>query len=248
MATDQPTLGSTPASAEYVLPPPPRPAGEVVVVAPRSELTAALRRGADAARALGERFGMLAESQAQFVAEVRQRLEALDAAVAEASRAQVKGVLRETFAVLDWCDAVHGELAREAAVAAGGALPIDVAELCADVALAAQTPGQPVYVQGRLPGPFWIRASQLAELVAAALELVAERTLGRGGRSVAIAAADGALRLTIRAVGEPADAVDPRSVARFRRAAQELRAVVRPDALGAGGTGLVVELPSAARE
>ena len=247
MATNQPTLGASP-SAEYVLPPPPRPAGEMLVVAPRRDLGPVLRRASEVAHALGERFAMLLESHAQFTVAVRERLEALDAAVAEASRAQLKGALREVLAVLDWSDAVHGELAHEARLAAAGAQPLDVAALCEEVAAAAHTPEQPVYVQGRMPGPFWVAAPLLGELVAAALELVAERTLGHGARSIAIAVCGGALELTIRGAGEPVDGVDPRSAARVRRAAAALRATVRPDALGAGATGMIVSLPSAARD
>jgi len=44
--------------------------------------------------------------------------------------------------------------------------------------------------------------------------------------------------------GDPREPVDPDSVYRFRQAVEQLGARVRPDVLGPGGSGLVIELPA----
>ncbi len=244
MATNQPTVGvGTPSSAEYVLPQPPRAAGEVVVVAPRGDLAAALRRGSDTARALGERLLPNAESQALLAVELRERLAALDAMIAEASRAQLKGALGDVLAVLEWNDAAHADLLHQLRLASAGAQPIELVDLCEDVAAAQQTPDQPVFVRGQAARPYWGSAPLLADAITAALALVAERTLGQGARSIEIGGADGVLRLGIASAGEPGDGVDPASVARFRHAVERVGAAVKADALGPGSAGLVLELP-----
>jgi hypothetical protein len=246
MPTNQPTVGVSPADAEYVLPAPPRPAGEVVVVAPRRELQPALRRGSDVARAIGDRLVPLVDGHAMFTAELRERLQALDTATADASRAQLKGAIRDVLAVLDWADAAQQDLAREARLAAGGVHPIDIGELCQDVAHVVQTADQPVIVQGHSGRPFHGSAPALAELVAAALTLVAERGSGNGVRVVQIGCVEGGVELRVRAAGEVSDGVEADTVARFRRAVAAVGATVRPDALGFGSTGFVIQLPNAA--
>ena len=114
-------------TSDYVLPAPPRGTGEIVVVAPPGDGASSLSRGAEVARRLGARFTALGESQQLFLGELRERIVAIDGVVAEASRAQLKGALGELLAVLDWCDAVQLDALQEAARAADGEEPIDLA-------------------------------------------------------------------------------------------------------------------------
>ena len=235
-----------PATAKYVLPSPPRPGGDVVVVAPRVDSARAFRRGGQVAQALGERFLMLAEAQEIFASELRTRLHDLDVAIPEATKAQLKGAVRDLLSVLEWNDAVQADVIGQSRLAAMGAEPIDVVELCSDVAAEVQGVGQPVVVVGGDAAPWWGVASDLAELVRQALAVVGERSQGVGARSIEVGTADGVVTVQVRGYGDPADAIDVSTVARFRRAASQVGARVRPDALGPGGVGLVVDLPSAA--
>lgn len=244
MSTNRPAT-IDPAAIDYVLPAPPRGGAEVVVVAPRRDVTAVLRRGGEVARTLGDRFLALAESQQLFLEELRDRLDQLDGAIAETPRALLKGAVRETLAVLDWCDTVQADLVAESRQAARGAEPIDVAALCREVAAGVHLDDQPVVVVGRQDAPWWGDAAALADVVRLGLGLVAERTQGHGARSLEIAEAPGAVRLWLASHGEPGDGVEPDSVERFRAAVQRLGATVRPDALGPGSSGLVIELPRA---
>lgn len=242
--TSDPDIVLDPVATEYVLPPPPRASGDVVVVAPRTDLARTWRRGSEVARALGDRFLLQLESQQVFAAELRERLRALDGAIADATRAQLKGAVREVFAVLDWSDAVHADLLCEARLAAAGAEPIEVADLCQEVGAHAQATGQPVFVSGRANAPWWGSAVALADVVRHALGAVAERTQGSGARTIEVGETAGCIRICITGAGEPADAVDAATITRFRRAVEELGAAVRPDALGPGSAGLVIELPA----
>ncbi|MFY9342895.1 MAG: hypothetical protein WAT39_10420 [Planctomycetota bacterium] len=233
-----------PAASEYVLPTPPAKAAEVVVVARRRDVGATLRRGGDVARQLGERFLLLAESHQILAAEVRSRLQALDGAIADASRAQLKGALREAAAVLDWCDTVDTDMVREGRLAAAGHEPIDIAELCTMVAAERQADGPPILVSGQA-GPWWGASATLAEVVGLALDLVAERSQGSGAIAVEVAALGGRTTIAVRAGNSGSEQVDPEVIGRFRRAAAELGAAVHPDASGPGGAGLVLRLPAA---
>lgn len=238
-----PTSVVVPESSEYVLPTRPRPAGEVVVVANHRDVGASLRRGSEVARQLGERFLAMAESQQLLAAELRERLERLDGAIAEASRAQLKGAVRDVLAVLEWSDAVNTELLREGRLAAEGKESIDVAELCTAVAGERQTSEQPIHVGGQC-NAWWGSAPLLAEALGLAIDLVGERSLGVGARSVEVADAPGQVRITVGASGETADRVDPATIERFRRTAAELGASIAPDATGLGGAGIVLQLPA----
>jgi hypothetical protein len=242
--TSDPDIVLDPVATEYVLPPPPKHGGgDVVVVAPRADLARAWRRGSEVARALGDRFVAQVESQQLFGAELRERLLALDAAAADATRAQWKGAVREVLAVLDWSDAVQQDLLREARLAASGAEPIDVADLCQEVGAQVQTAELPVFVRGQAHSPWWGSATALAEVVRQALGAVAERAHGTGARTIEVGETGGRIHVCIAADGEPTDGVEAATVARFRRAVEQIGAAVRPGALGPGGTGLLLELP-----
>ena len=246
MTTDQPSL-LDPSTLEYVLPAPPRTAGEVVVVAPRRDQTSPWRRGSDVARQLGDRFLAMAEGQQLFAAELRERLQTLDLAVADASRAQLKGSIRDVLAVLEWSEAVHADLVRESRLAANGAEPIDLADLCTEVAAQVRTAEQPIYVSGTAP-LWWGPAPAVAAMVKQALQVVAERCQGIGARSLEISETGGGVRLWVTGTGEPGDAMDGDSIARFRRAVEQVGAAVQPDALGPGGVGMVLTLSRTATD
>ena len=244
--TVNPETTLDPNTAEYVLPAPPRAAGEVVVVAPRVDLGRAWRRGGEVARAIGDRFLTLAESHGLFTAELRTRLLALDSTIPDATRAQLKGALRDALSVLDWADAAHADMLRESRLAAGGAEPIDIADLCQEVAAQVQTADQPVFVRGQANSSWWGPAAGLAAVIEQALAVVSERTLGVGPRAIDIDETSAGVRIWVHGVGEPGDAIEATTVARFRRSVEALGALVVPDALGAASAGFVVELPGRA--
>lgn len=246
MVTNPPLAVHAPETAEYVLPSPPRNVGDVVVVAPRRDAGRAWRRGAQVAQALGERFLLLAESQQIFAEELRGRLVELDQSIAEATKAQLKGAVRDLLAVLAWSDTVVTDLAGTSRLAAGGAEPIDVLDLCQEVADDLQAEGPPIHVTGADRVVWWGQAAGLAEAVRFALVLVAERTAAAGARLVEVVPAEGAIEVHIKAAGEPVDQVDAGTATRFRQAVEQLGARVRPGALGPGGAALVLELPPAA--
>ena len=230
-------------TSEYILPAAPRVGAEIVVVPPTRLPFSELRRGGEVARALGDRFLAHAECLQQFLAEVRTRLSSLDNTLTERSRAQLKGALRDVLGVLDWCDAIQSDLQQDCSRAAGGAEPIDVVELCRSVA-AADGSADPVQVSGQLPTAWWGEARVLAKALELGLALVAERTGGSGCRFVEVSAGETNPKIRIACSGDPRGEVDPDAVRRFRQAVEQVGARVLPDAIGPGGSGLVVELPA----
>lgn len=229
----------------YVLPTQKRSAPDVIVVPPRAE--SGLLHRSSGSRVLGDRFLALAECQQQFLAELRARLTVLDGAIAEDSRARLKGALRDVVHVLDWCDSVQTDLELDSRRVAAGLEPIDLLELCGDVVAAIPEAG-PIHVTGGIATPWWGEAAQLAAAVRHGLQLVVERTGGVGARQVEVGATDGSPWIRITGSGEPGDSVEVDSVRRFRQAVASLDARVVPDAMGPGGTGLVLHLPAAATE
>ena len=199
-------------------------------------------RGATVARGLGERFLALADCQQQFLGELRARLEALDTAITDASRAQLKGAIREVSAVLDWCDSVQLDLQTEARRAAAGQEPADLAALCRDVA-GSLGGGGDIDVVDQGAGHWWGDAAALRDAIRHALTLVAERTSGAGSRRLEVGSTDGAPWVRVWSSGEPGDSLEVDSVRRFRLAVGRLGVRVVPDSLGPGGAGLVLLLP-----
>jgi hypothetical protein len=114
MNSDRPAV-IDPQDAGYVLPAPPRTRREVVVV-PEPERPSSLLQRTAASRALGERFHLQAECLQQCLREVRERLAQLDVAIAEDSRAQLKGAVREIDSVVDWCDAIQDHMVSPSAM------------------------------------------------------------------------------------------------------------------------------------
>jgi hypothetical protein len=226
----------------YVLPGRKRPASEVIVVA--HPVGDGFARSSEVARALGDRFLAFAECQQQFLAELRQRLEQLDGAIAEDSRARLKGALLGALDVLQWCEAVQADLAGESGWAASGLEPVDVAALCRAIAAGPSPHVGEVRVAGQVSRPWWGDAARLALAVRAGLRLVSERIGGTGFREVEVADDGGGFRIRIAGYGEPGDGVDPASVEAFRQAAALLQARVTPDALGPGAAGLVLHVPA----
>jgi hypothetical protein len=228
----------------YVLPSPPRRiAGEGPGAAPPRDPEADFRRGEETARQLGDRLALLCEHQELLLGELRERLVALDAEIVDAPRARCRGALREALAVLDWADAAQQDLVRESRLAQGGAEPIDVAALCRDVARRVAVGDQPIYVTGEARATVWGRAPAIACLVREALTVVADRTQGRGARSIDVFEEQGEVRLAIRSTGIPAAPVAAESVARFHRACERAGAVSRPDETGGVASALVLALP-----
>jgi hypothetical protein len=240
--TKQPLEVQDSSKSAYILPGAPRAVGEIVVVPPARLPFSELRRGGEVARALGDCFLPHAECLQQFLAEVRTRLVALDGALAEDSRAQLRGALHDVLGVLDWCDALQSDLQQDCGRAAAGAEPIDVLDLCRSVA-ASSGPAGLVQVSGHLPTAWWGEARVLAKALELGLALVAERTGGHGCRFVELHAEATHPRIRIGSSGDPREEVDPDAVRRFRQAVEQVGARVLPDALGPGGSGLVIELP-----
>ena len=230
-------------TSEYVLPAAPRVVGEIVVVPPARLPFSELRRGGDVARALGDRLLTQAECMQQFLGEVRTRLVSLDSALAEDSRAQLRGALHDVLGVLDWCDAVQTELQQECGLAASGSEPIDVVDLCRSVA-AASGHADSVQVSGQLPTAWWGEARVLAKALELGLALVADRTGGSGCRFVEVYAEATHPMIRITSSGDSREEVDPDAVRRFRQAVDQVGARVLPEAIDPGGSGLVIELPS----
>ena len=241
MTTNPTDVVESPAS-NYVLPGPRRTTSDVIVVQPSS--AARFEGRGRVARSLGDRLLMLAECQRQFLDELRSRLEAIDGAIADDSRARLKGSLREAIGVLDWCDAVQDDLVQDGQRAADGLEPIDLEELSAAVAAESTGHDGSVQVTGHAGHSWWGDSKVLAEAIRAGLDLVSERTGGLGLRRIELGTTDLSPWIRIAGSGEPGDGVDARSLERFRRCAAWLGARVTPDALGPGGAGLVLHLPA----
>jgi hypothetical protein len=230
--------------SDYVLPAPPRVPGELLAVAPSPVGASARRRGGDIARRLGERFAAAVAAEQQFLAELRARLVALDAASADASRAQWKGAVQDALAVVDWCDTVQHTAALESAWASAGCEPLDVAELCCEVAAELRSAGLQVLVQGRCEGLPWLSATAVGDLVRQSVLLVTERVAG-GAVAITVAGDAARFELHFAGNGEPTEP-EATTVQRFRSAVAAVQATVRPDGLGPNGVGFCVDVAAPA--
>jgi hypothetical protein len=76
-----------------------------------------------------------------------------------------------------------------------------------------------------------------------AIELVAERTGGRGAIAVECSVEEDGPRVRARGIGDPAGDVPGPLAHAFRQALAAATATASPDDLGMGGTGLVLRFP-----
>lgn len=233
------------AGLDYVLPAPPRSL-RVPLTPPRAGATAgAAERGGGVAAAIGGRLLVQVESLAGLLTEVQDKLQRLDAAIAEDSRAQLKGGVRQVGEVVEWCAALQQSLAVEAARAAAGEEPVDLSALCQQVVAAGEA-AEPIHVIATRPVVCWAQRAPMRRLLEAALALVAARTGGRGLRCLEIDWRDDVPVLRVRSQGEPGGELAPEVVATFRDAVERAGAQVVPDEHGPGGAGLVLRFPASA--
>ncbi|HEB52579.1 MAG TPA: hypothetical protein ENI87_04905 [bacterium] len=223
----------------YVLPSPPRGQAELLV-ADGASTAVGVASTAAVARAFGERLEVKAQCMGGFLTELRDRLERLDAAIAEDSRAQLKGAVRELGHVVDWCDAVRAELADEGAMARSGREPIDLGQFCEQLATRLQATTEPISVRTVGTVTVWCERGALAHLLERALAVVWARTGGVGLRCLGVAAPDGTPQLRVWSRGEPTGDVDAELVDALRNVATKVGARILPDELGPGGAGLLL--------
>ncbi|MCK5943868.1 MAG: hypothetical protein KAI24_17925 [Planctomycetes bacterium] len=233
-----------PETGSYVLPAPPRGHRDQLVTDTPQQPGAAMLATAEAARGIGARLQLQADSLDGFLGELRERLEQLDLAIAEDSRAQLKGAVREIGSVVDWCEAVQHELAAESARAQAGQEPIDLVALCEQVANARQEMTEPISVVGHAAATCWGERGRLAHMISLALQVVWARTGQRGLRCLEVQWQDSVPCVRVRSRGEPTGEIDAELVDRFREAARAAGAAVVPDEHGPGGAGLVLRLPT----
>lgn len=232
------------ASGEYVLPAPPR--GQRAQLTTSGAVASARPAAAGGvATAIGARMQVQVESFDGLLAEVRSRLERLDAAIAEDSRAQLKGAVREVGEVVDWCHALQESLRAETARAVAGEEPLDLPALCQQV-VAVCDAAAPVHVIAHRPVTCWGKRAPTRSLIERALDLVAARTGGRGLRCLEIDWQDDVPVLRVRSQGEPGGDLRPEVVSAFRDAAARAGAVVAPDEHGPGGAGLLLRFVQSA--
>jgi len=243
MTTDQKQI-LDPETGSYVLPAPPRGHRDQLVT--DGEPSPLLQGStSEVARAIGARFHVQADSLDLFLTELRDRLEQLDGAIAEDSRAQLKGAVREIGNVVEWCQAVQRELATESQRAENGEEPIDLVGLCEQIATSRQEMTEPISVVPRQAASCWGERGRIAHVLHRALDLVWARTSQRGLRCLEVDWQDAVPCVRVRSRGEPTDELDPDLVDAFRAAASSAGVAVVPDEQGPGGAGMVLRLPNA---
>ena len=230
-----------PVTGDYVLPAPPR--GKGLLTVEREPRQPAARQAGGASRAIGERFLVAAESLEGLLSELRDRVENLDQAIAEDTRARLKGAVREITSVIDWCDAASAELAVESAKAVAGFEPVDVGALCKELSDARQDVDHPIAVTTRSEVACWADRGHLMDIVQKALAVVWARTGGHGLRCLEAAWRDGIPSIRVCSRGEPGGEIAPSIIEDVRDAVEGAGITVVPDDLGPGGAGLVLLLP-----
>lgn len=241
MTTD-PNLVLDPVTGSYVLPAPPR--GKSLLTVAAEPKTLVPYQAGIAVRALGERFQVTAQSLELLLLEVRERVHQLDQSIAEDTRAQLKGAVREISKVLDWCDAARTEIANDSSKAIAGLEPVDVVDLCNQLSAAHEGLTDPIAVIARHEVTCWADRGQLRHVVQKALALVWERTGGQGLRCLETEWRDSTPTIRVCSRGEPVEGIDPVVVEDFRLAVENAGITVTPDDLGPGGAGLVLRLPA----
>jgi hypothetical protein len=191
----------------------------------------------------------LLECQERFLAEMRTLLGDLDEMVPDESRARIKAQLRTLGEVLDWSEAVQGDLLQESRWAAAGFEPTDLVALCAEAAARHREshPQCSVTVLGTARRPVWASVPALTALLELTLSLVSERVREGSGLIFEVGEAPDSASVRCVGAGDPVHFDDPELVGSFLRAVSWAGVRIEPDELGPGGAGLVIRLPSTPR-
>jgi hypothetical protein len=235
--------------AEFVLPKPPRHTAPLLVGgAEAGSSPTALRRAADGLAAAGGRIQVLLECQDRFLGEMRAALREMDDSLHEESRARLKAKVRGLVEILDWCEAMQVDLLLEGRRASWNQQAVDLRALCDDAAhdLRGGRHGMAVEIHGDCPTRVWAELPLLGDVIRGALEVVADRIGGQGHIAVELQESADGPAVWIRGMGAPASSQDPVALERFRSSAAAAGVSVTPDALGPGGTGLMLGVPAQA--
>lgn len=230
------------ATAGYVLPPAPR-GRSPLLIEPEPIAPVAVAELA-ALRSAGSRMQALLECQQQFFSELRQALAETEAAVHEETRVRIIRQVAQLGEILDWCEAVQGDLVLESRRAAMGWQAVDLAAALRQAAERHET-ATPVLLIGQSSMPWWGRREDLDRLLTLALRVVSERIGGSGSIHVELGDSEHGHNLRVLGLGEPCPVASEQLIGSFRAAAAAARAVVSPDALGVGGSGFVLRFGAA---
>jgi hypothetical protein len=194
-------------------------------------------------RAVSLRIEGLVQCQDMVLGELRQALRA--AWTAAATGAEVGAHLAGALTILDWSEAVQGDLHDECRRVATGQQPLDLAEVCAAVlqVYSGSAPRPDLVLHGAANLRVWAERRACERLVWLAVELVFARMGGRG--SVALEVDEDSAGPWVRIHGRAGSSARVPAVlaAEFRAQADALRAAVAPDESGLGGAGLVLRFP-----
>jgi hypothetical protein len=238
--TDVPAPAATAHSGGYVLPKPARPANEFVLPGARP-MPRAL--AAEVARAIGHRTSALLECQARLLDELRQGIGEIDADLGDATRARLRGLVKNASSVLDWCGAVQADLARESAWAARGLQPIELQGFLRELQGSAGAAGTALQLRAEREVTWWGDGARLGEVMVSALDLVRARVGGSPSALIELQEAGPGCAIRVAGLGAVAAEIDAALVESFRHAVALLGARVTPDPRGPAGTGFVLQLP-----
>lgn len=233
---DEESKGAQGESPVHQVPPMPTSISQVA----RASAAAALQ---GAAAGLAPKLASLGKLEEEF----RTVLSELRDVAEEGSRAQMLARIQRLEDVLRWQVETRDDLDRELDRIAQGSTDVDLEELLREVQLQVESffPGLRVNMAAqeqdlRICG----RAAELCEGLYLAVALTAQRIRGRGSVNIESRRDGGVIKVVIRGYGEPVAVASSEQQQRCREVLVEGHGgYIRPDELGAAGTGMVIDLP-----
>lgn len=237
-----PTTHTTPG---YVLPSAPR--GRSTLVIDPEDRQAATDSERNALCAAGSRMQALLECQQQFFGELRLALAETGASVHEEPRARIMRHVAQLGEILEWCEAVQADLMLESQRAAMGWQAVELGEALHEAAARQEAQAEvSVLVSGHASSTWWGKPAELDRALGLALQIVTARIGGTGSIQVELGEGEQGHTIRVLGLGEPRPIGCETLVRSFRAAAAAIGAKVAPDALGVGGSGFLLRLPTAA--
>ncbi len=195
----------------------------------------------------GERVAPKMESLGTLLGELDTALNDLEEAVQEGIQARLGGRLKVAREISDWIRATAEDVTLDVEGMSGGFQSVDLFELVHEIHGQVETFFPELCINltpAEGDSHCWARATDLSEALFIAMAITSHRISGRGSINIEVVGSPEEARVRMLGLGEPVPVAAGEEMGRFRQIlVEEHGGRIVPDALGPGGTGLIIALP-----
>ena len=195
----------------------------------------------------GRRVAPKLQSLEKLLGELATALDDLEEAAQEGMQARLAGRLKVAREISEWMRSTVEDVHEDVDGMSGGFQSVDLFELVHEIHSQVESFFPDLRINltpAEGDAHCWGRTTDLSEALFAAMAITSHRISGRGSINIQVVGTPEEARVRMLGLGEPAPVAAAEEMGRIRRIlVDEHGGRIVPDALGPGGTGLILALP-----